>query len=183
MRLILHRRAFPDLQPKYLTMRHRQRHVRKGKGFKIHPRRSWHPVLSESSSLMTLSSPSGHWCSPPGRRKPWVINSGLSTKAPYAGIWISSISFDQLIYIRRCLLRFKFLCRVVPPHRQDHVGNPDRSTYHPAIGWNIKLLRIDSIPWLGFHRSLPRDQGKHMLELGRWGSPHHHGGPSQSAFT
>jgi hypothetical protein len=65
---------------------------------------------------------------------------------PRADICISSISFGQLIYIRRCLLRYESLCRAIPSHRQDNTGNLDQGTHLPTIGWNIKLLYIDSVP-------------------------------------
>jgi hypothetical protein len=79
-----------------------------------------------------------------------VIDSGPNTKVSRASVWTSSISFDQLVYIRWCLLMFESLCKAIPSRRQDHTGNPYRGTYLLAIGWNIELL-IDSVPWLGIH--------------------------------
>jgi hypothetical protein len=55
-------------------------------------------------------------------------NLELLTQGPApkrAGVWTSSISSSPLIYIRRCLLRSESLCRVIPSHHQDHIGNPD----------------------------------------------------------
>jgi hypothetical protein len=115
------------------------------------------------------------------RQKPWVINSGPNTKASHAGLWTNSISSDQLIYIRRCLLRSESLCRTISSRRQDNIGNSDRDTYLPALGWNIELRYISNVPWSRLHRWLPRNRGKHQLKLHRWGSPHHHGGLGRSA--
>jgi hypothetical protein len=68
-----------------------------------------------------------------GRWKPWVTDSGASTKTSCVGLWISNISSGQLIYIRWGLFRFESLCWVVPSRHHDNTGAPDRGTHLPAI--------------------------------------------------
>jgi hypothetical protein len=73
-------------------------------------------------------------------------NSGSGIKASCAGLWTSSISFDQFIYIRQGMLWSESLCRAITLHRQDNTGTPDRSAHLPAIGWNIELLTSGASP-------------------------------------
>jgi hypothetical protein len=68
-----------------------------------------------------------------GEDKNLKLLTQASTKAFGTNLWTGSISSSQFIYIRRGLLRFEFLCRVIPSHRKDSIGAPDRGTHHPAI--------------------------------------------------
>jgi hypothetical protein len=61
-----------------------------------------------------------------GRPKPWVINSGPSTKAPHASVWTSSITSGQLIYIMWCLVWILMQgCTIAHPrpHRESRSGH------------------------------------------------------------
>jgi hypothetical protein len=70
-----------------------------------------------------------------GRGKPQDADPRVSTRVPRASIWTSSLSFRHLIYIRRCLLRFEFLCRAISSHCQVRSVNLDRaSIIQPLAG-------------------------------------------------
>jgi hypothetical protein len=182
-RLILHHHVSSDSHHKYLMMRHWQRHTRKGEALKIHPGRSWHHVHSTSSSpqhpvhLWVIDVSCG------GRWRSQDAAPRVNTSTPCAGTWTSSIFSSHLICIRRCLLRSRSLCRTLYPHRQTHLGYSDHDIYPLAIGWSIKLVLIDNIPWSRFVWWLPWDRDEYLWGLCWRRSPYLHGSRSGATIT
>jgi hypothetical protein len=107
----------------------------------------------------------------------------ISTRAPHAGIWTSSMFSSHLIYNRRCLLMFGSLCRDAFPHCQACSGYSDHDVYPPAINWGIESSSsavspyqdsADDYPEIGKNTCGDSDEeGRFIVMVAPAGGPSH----------